>query len=75
MNALTCHACQSQTIKKNGSIHNRKGKYKCLSCKRAVLLKALGVSPLVKIAKEFLEASCAPVALKDNELHFHQVVE
>jgi transposase-like protein len=34
MNTLTCPTCQSRTIKKNGSIHNGKQKYECLSCKR-----------------------------------------
>jgi IS1 family transposase len=34
MNTLTCPACQSKTIKKNGSIHSGKQKYECLSCKK-----------------------------------------
>ena len=32
--SLTCPKCQSHAIKKNGTIHNGKQKYACLSCHR-----------------------------------------
>lgn len=31
---ISCPNCQSQAIRKNGSIHTGKQKYECLSCKR-----------------------------------------
>ena len=31
---LTCPQCKATTIKKNGTIHNGKQKYECLSCRR-----------------------------------------
>ncbi len=32
--SLKCPKCQSGVIKKNGTIHNGKQKYECLSCHR-----------------------------------------
>jgi transposase-like protein len=31
---ITCPQCQGQKIVKNGSIHNKKNKYKCTECGR-----------------------------------------